>query len=134
MRKRAILAGIVAGLLTMVALASPAHADHGDNWAPCNSGEICFQLAWDNFRTSDFQRDFWWGDWDHSDDLFENVPPGESTFPLVDGATGVWNRDTECNVLLWDWDPYIGLWGYQVVPQGWRGNYAANRNNAHTRC
>jgi hypothetical protein len=102
--------------------------------AACNNGEICFQLFWDGFMTSDFQRHFYWNDWNHSNDL-AGSPSMHNAYYIVDRVQGVWNRDTECNLALYDWDAAGNPVAYTVLPQGFpMGNWGAQRNNAHSRC
>jgi hypothetical protein len=134
-----LVAAALAGVVALLAPAVPAQADdstdNGDGSVVCNNGEICFQWGWDNFDTSIWQRHFWWGDSDHSDNYWHNIPnPSNPALSIKDSISGVWNRDTECGIWLQDLAVAGYLYKYAILPRGARGNYGADRNNAHGRC
>ncbi|GIJ32486.1 hypothetical protein ACN26Z_04710 [Verrucosispora sp. WMMD703] len=123
----ATLVGIAAAALGGTA----AQADKGDGKAACNRAEICFDFAWDDFMTSSFQRHFWYNDADHSNDIWGNVPDGNTSLWVANTAGGLWNRDTECAVTVYDLSSYRTP--YTTFPRDFRSPISA-RNNSHKRC
>jgi hypothetical protein len=132
MLERTVVATVIVAAL--LAPAAPARAaDVGDGRLACNRGEICFQWLWDGFITSTWQKHFWWSNWRHDLECFCNPPPLYPVFPLRNEASGFWNRDTQCYVRLWDVDS--GGWHYYAqIPRDLMGNFADDRNDAHSRC
>ncbi|MCU7724316.1 hypothetical protein ODJ79_11370 [Actinoplanes sp. KI2] len=129
--KRKLAAALV-GAAVVVAVPTAAQAeDHGDGKTACNSGEICFQFSWDGFSTSTFQRHFWYSDSNHNDDVFGNVPNGNTSLLLADNAHGFWNRDTSCSVTLYVSTSYRN--GYATIARGGKQSIS-NWNQSHKRC
>ncbi|HYN97073.1 MAG TPA: hypothetical protein VES42_24810 [Pilimelia sp.] len=138
MRKTKAVLAFLAGLALVIpggAAQADDRTDVGNGRAACSNGELCFQLSWDNFSTSAYQRHFWWSDGNHVDNYWHNVwPPESTTFSIRDSIEGVWNRDTECALWLRDITS-SGSWVYySVTTRGQRENVGADRNNAHERC
>ncbi|PWR09361.1 hypothetical protein DKT68_12420 [Micromonospora acroterricola] len=125
------MAAALAGIATVVAGGTAAQADKGDGNAACNRTEICFQFSWDNFTTSSFQRHFWYNDSDHSNDIWGNVPDGNTSLWVANTAGGLWNRDSSCAVTVYDLSGYRTP--YTVFPRDFKAAISA-RNNSHKRC
>jgi hypothetical protein len=145
--KAALTSVTVAAAATAAVLAvpaSPAQAyncctDIGDGSPNCNQYEICLrrdqEWLWD--YDGYMSRDFYWGNMHHGQETFMYDPEpwryNPATF-LMDNVVGVWNRDSTCDVKLWDYDGRTGWYTYSDVPRGWRVDWGDNRNNGHSRC
>jgi len=130
----AVLALTLIGVL--IATPSAASADDGDGYYACNSGELCF-IEYANNTT--YYKHFYNGanHWTQ-----ENCTLCHSAYTfhpdshrLMDNANSFRNRDTQCNVYVWDvdgqgnWYPYMG-----ATPGNATYQSTSNRNNGHTRC
>jgi hypothetical protein len=128
-RAAVVAAGTALVGAAAVAVSAPASADIGDGSLNCNSGEICFYYYSTAIaQGSNPTRHFWNPDPDHGNDTFNNR--GLSGVHFYDNARAGQNRDTVCNVYVYDWGS-SGFWFYR----GGYGNLARQDvNNAHSRC
>jgi hypothetical protein len=126
---------VLAMVVTLLMAAAPAQADSSDNGngrVTCDRGEICFSFSWTGFTTSTFQRHFWYGNWDHWNQLYHNQPYCCSP-ALANTAGGFWNRDTQCYVRLWYYDGGVWSW-YNQFPREYMTQLTPSMNEAHSRC
>lgn len=135
-----IKAAIVAAVLATTALLVPAAPAHADDWGnnnwTCDYYEICFDLL----PASNWDIDwgighaFYWGNMHHDQEVMCDTTGWQECLFMMDVVDGVWNRDSTCDVKLWDVDGYGNWYVYYDVPRGWRGDYGQSRNNGHSRC
>jgi hypothetical protein len=132
MRKVRMAMAALVGVASMMLPATAALADNGDGKAACNNTEICFQMHWDNWQTSSFQRHFYNSDSDHRNDIFGNVyPEGSNSWYLASNANGLWNRDSQCGVTVYTETSYRTY--YISVYRGFKGQIRSD-NYSHKRC
>jgi hypothetical protein len=143
MRKnKGILAALsIAAVAAVFAVpAGPAYADdNGNGDHVCNQYEICFRASsaddWD--YNGNYMHSFYWSNWRHGQEYLwpdpydPRIPP---PIVLMDNANGFWNRDSTCDVKLWDYDASYGWYTYYDLYRGFRGDVGEYRNNGHSRC
>ncbi|MBA9007144.1 MULTISPECIES: hypothetical protein [Thermomonospora] len=123
--------GAMAGAAILAAPAASA-ADIGDGQLACNTGEICFfYYSTSIAENSNPTRHFWYSDYYHEDDTFNNR--GLSGVRFHDNSRSYRNRDTACSVRMYNEGvgyvtmPRDGV--YRNFPSGWQ-----DVNNWHVRC
>jgi hypothetical protein len=140
-RLAAIVVGVVLVLSGLFAIPSPARADIGDGSPACNVGEICFSRDPGNLN---YLKHFYY----HANHWPLSWSGGGGAMAM--SASQVWNRDTECDIWVWNnaganirWPRgYSGYRDYWFIvmehwPYGdWPTLVAAydNKNTGHQRC
>ncbi|MET7748284.1 hypothetical protein ACFQZ8_04870 [Micromonospora azadirachtae] len=136
-------AAAVAGLSLACVAVSPMPAmalDQGANTAACTTTEICFSEYSSDWNRS--HKDFWYDANHHSNNAHVayafNAGTNFTRHDVMDHAAGIWNRDSECSVYVWDVNAQ-GTWyvisAYGNYASGWTSlSPVANRNNGHSRC
>lgn len=133
--KASIGAAITFGAL-LLSPATAAMADDGDGNRVCNAYEICFRLsdASDFAINGNWMHTFWYSNKQHDQNWLYGPDWTAPSIILMDNANGFWNRDSSCDVKLWDVTS-SGTWHlYADLPRGYLGNAGYNINNGHTRC
>jgi hypothetical protein len=125
-------------------LATPAYAsddqpdDNGNGLLSCGPGEICFKR--DSGGPNSFLRHYWNSDNDHNDNDDSKVFT-DGGGPVMDNISSFLNRDTECDVNMYDVDGFGSWFVYRTVSHDvndtaydFIGSSDNDLNNGHERC
>jgi hypothetical protein len=134
--KAAIVAAAI-GIAALVIPTAPAQAyDDGNGNAKCDTYEICFNFLDSSIWNTEWGigHSFYWGSMAHNTYVMCDPTGWQECIGLMDEANGFWNRDSTCDVKLWDVDGYGTWFVYGDYGRGFRGNVGGRRNNGHSRC